>query len=197
MANEDNITRKQEPPKKQEGPGVQKNDKGPEGRIQTTPVQAYGKSDTPPALASNAGDTADKAPACAPFVPPANPGGVPSGDMITPVKLWQPDSELKGNVKSYVPEQGCEPTERAFLVALRTNQPPLKLQANDPAEFTSYLNTTSLAWVNCRVKDLETDAAGVAVSLGFGANLVESLLKNRHSGYEDQESILGHDASCN
>ena len=147
MANEDNIARKQESPKNQGTPGAPKNGKGPEGGIQTTPIQVYGKSDAAPVQAGDAGEKADKAPACAPFTPPPNPPGL--GATITPVKLWQPDSELKGNVKSYVPEQGCEPTERAFLVALRTNQPPLKLQANDPAEFTSYLNTTSLAWVNC------------------------------------------------
>ncbi len=94
-------------------------------------------------------------------------------------------------VKPYTADQVCEPPARTFMVALRPNQPPLKLQADDPAEFVPYLKTTSLAWVNCRVGDLATEAPAVASSLGFSTGLVESLLQSRHSGYEDRESEMG------
>ena len=94
-------------------------------------------------------------------------------------------------VKPYTTDQVCEPPARTFMVALRPNQPPLKLQANDPAEFVPYLKTTSLAWVNCRVSDLEKEGPAVAASLGFSTSLVESLLQNRHSGYDDREIELG------
>jgi magnesium transporter len=187
----------QNPPKKQQSSaGLDKSvgqtrNKEPDGKAPITPVQVYKAVDMPPPELAKANEQNSKAPVCEPFAPAQNVSDSTVGGMITPVKLWQPDSDLKGNVKPYVPEQGCEPAERAFMVALRTNQPPLKLQANDPAEFMPYLNTTSLAWVNCRVKNLESEASGVAVSLGFSSNLVEALLKNRHSGYEDQESLLG------
>jgi magnesium transporter len=104
------------------------------------------------------------------------------------------DKVEKGAVtglKTYSTDQVCEPPARTFMVALRPNQPPLKLQADNPAEFVPYLKTTSLAWVNCRVGDLEAEAPGVAASLGFSTSLVESLLQNRHSGYDDRENELG------
>jgi magnesium transporter len=94
-------------------------------------------------------------------------------------------------VRPYTADQACETPARTFMVALRPNQPPLKLQADDPLEFVPYLKTTSLAWVNCRVGDLGKEAPAVAASLGFSTGLVESLLQFRHSGYEDRESELG------
>jgi len=191
MAEEKSDAVKPETPRSQDAGAGKKGGNGSAGKGQFTAAHLLGN----PAVQKTAKvDTAandGKAPACEPFIPPPGAGPGQPGNLITPVKLWQPESELKGNVKTYVPEQGCEPTDRAFIVALRPNQPPLKLQANDPAEFTSYLSTTSLAWVNCRVKNLEEDAAGVAFSLGFSPSLVDSLLKNRHSGYDDQETMLG------
>lgn len=145
----------------------------------------------PPLDPASAYAAAEDAPVCEPYkkTPAAEDAVAPDG--MTPVKLWHPEVELKGNVKPYAPEQSCDPTERAFMVAVRANQPPLKLQANDPAEFMPYLATTSIAWVNCRVPDLHKDAAQVAASLGFKSNIVENLLKNRHAGYEDRENEMG------
>jgi magnesium transporter len=119
---------------------------------------------------------------------PSN-NGIPATGQVC-----QPFEDVVGTspgVKPYSPDQPCETPERTFMVALRPNQPPLKLQADDPAEFVPHLKTTSLAWVNCMVKDLDADAATVAASLGFSSNIVESLLKNRHAGYEDRETELG------
>ena len=109
-------------------------------------------------------------------------------------RACQPFEQLPGasqEVKPGAPDQICETPARTFMVALRPNQPPLKLQAEDPGDFVPHLKTTSLAWVNCRVRDLEKDAAGVAASLGFSSGIVESLLSNRYAGYEDRETELG------
>ena len=191
MSDADRSTNKPESSKKQEDLTAQKNGQLIQDKRPITPTEAYAKAEPSSTPRQDTVDAGGNAGGCAPSVPPNAPGGTPTGGAITPGKLWHPDTELNGNVKSYFPEQGCEPTEKAFIVALRPNQPPLKLQANNPAEFTPHLTATSLAWVNCRVKDLETDAAGVAVSLGFSSSIVEALLKNRHSGYEDLEDQLG------
>ncbi len=84
-----------------------------------------------------------------------------------------------------------EPQARAFCVALRQYQAPLKLQGEDPGEFVPQLKNTTLAWVNCRVKDMDKEAIEVAGSFGFSSNLVEGLLNSRHSGYEDRETEMG------
>jgi len=127
----------------------------------------------------------------APGTPPPAPqnGNGANGKPCAPFDRVEKGATT--GVKPYSPDQVCEPPARTFMVALRPNQPPLKLQADDPAEFVPYLKTTSLAWVNCRVGDLEKEAPAVAASLGFSTSIVESLLQNRHSGYEDRESELG------
>ena len=180
---------KTEKPAKAEAPARTETPAKAEAPATPVKAQAPAKAETP--AKAEAPAKGENVPVCEPFTATQATGTGLSPDQMTAVRLWQPDTGLKGNVKAYVPEQGCEPIERAFLVALRPNQPPLKLQANDPAEFTNYLGTTSLAWVNCRVKNLDEDAAGVAFSLGFSPSLVDSLLKNRHSGYDDQETMVG------
>lgn len=97
----------------------------------------------------------------------------------------------ESRMRPYYPDTVCESALRSFMVALRPFQAPLKLQADDPTEFMPLLKDTSLAWINFRVKDLDRDAPGVAKSLGFSPAMVESILKNRHSGYEDRENELG------
>jgi len=151
------------------------------------PATAPAKSDAPPerktgtekAISPPAAQAAAQI-ASQPAAPPALP---PSPQVTPPVP---------GAVRPYTPDTpACEPPLRAFMVALRPNQPPLKLQADNPADLKPHLEGTNLAWVNCRVKDLENEAAVVAKSLGFNENLVESLLKNRNAGYEDREYEMG------
>ena len=110
----------------------------------------------------------------APAAPVPKNGNGAAGKVCVPF-----DKVEKGTVtvvKPYSTDTVCEPPARTFMVALRPNQPPLKLQADNPAEFVPYLKTTSLAWVNCRVSDLEKEAPAMAASLGFSTSLVESLL---------------------
>jgi magnesium transporter len=119
---------------------------------------------------------------------PAGNGGPANGQTCQPFEKVNGPST---GVKPFSSEQTCETQASTFIIALRPNQPPLKLQADNPVEFMSYLKTTSLAWVNCRVKDLDSDAAAAASALGFSPSIVEALLKNRYAGYEDRETELG------
>jgi|GEM_PF-212097 len=121
--------------------------------------------------------------------PQARPVIGPDGKPCVPFD--GSDRPPAAGVRPFSPDQVCEPPTRAFMVAVRPNQPPLKVQADSPTEFVPYLKTTSLAWVNSRVGDLERDAPAVAASLGFSTALVGSLLQNRYSGYEDRENELG------
>jgi magnesium transporter len=97
----------------------------------------------------------------------------------------------ESRVRPYYPDQVCESALQSFMVALRPYQAPLKLQADDPTEFIPFLKDTTLAWINYRVSDLDKEAPKVAKSLGFNPQMVESILKNRHSGYEDRETEMG------
>jgi magnesium transporter len=185
---DDNVKpdKKNEPAPKSEGTGKGAKD----GKEPCEPFPVA--SELPKALQATpakgeapAGNKAEPEKAQAP-----SPTQAPSPPASQPAP--QPMPTTTGTVKPYTPDiPACEPPLRAFMVALRPNQPPLKLQADNPADLKPHLEGTNLAWVNCRVKDLEKDAVIVAKSLGFNGNLVESLLMNRNAGYEDHEFEMG------
>jgi magnesium transporter len=137
---------------------------------------------------------------CDPFVKVSDlkePDGEAGGTGKTPAegdkskKASDEPPTADSRVRPYYPDQVCESALRSFMVALRPYQAPLKLQADDPVEFLPFLKDTTLAWINFRVKDLDRDAPAVAKSLGFNAAMVEAIVKNKHSGYEDHENEMG------
>ena len=131
-----------------------------------------------------------------PVVPPApvaeaEPLKTEKGKKDKGKKPQTTPEPTESRLRPYHPDAVCESAMRTFCIALRPFQAPLKLQADDPSEFLPYLKDATLAWINYRVKDLHKDAVKAAKTLGFNVAMVESLLKNRHSGYEDRENELG------
>jgi len=53
------------------------------------------------------------------------------------------------------------------------------------------LQSSSIAWINFAVADLEKDGTEVAAKLGFSDTMVSSLVKGFYSNYEDREVELG------
>ncbi len=80
---------------------------------------------------------------------------------------------------------------RAVCVALPSGQKPVKLQGNNPSDFRNLLQSSSIAWINFAVADLDKDGTDVAAKLGFSDTIVSSLLKGFYSNYEDREVELG------
>lgn len=76
-------------------------------------------------------------------------------------------------------------------MALPSGQKPVKLQGSNPSEFLSLLQSSSIAWINFAVTDLEKEGTDVAAKLGFSDTIVSSLLKGFYSNYEDREVELG------
>jgi magnesium transporter len=137
---------------------------------------------------------------CTPFVhvsevkpteAPTEKEKVASKEDKEPSKKDKEEPVKESRVRPYYPDQVCESALQSFMVALRPFQAPLKLQADDPTEFIPFLKDTTLAWINYRVDNLHTEAPKVAKSLGFSPQMVEAILKNRHSGYEDRETEMG------
>ncbi len=112
-------------------------------------------------------------------------------DDKAPTAAKEEEPVKESRVRPYYPDQVCESALQSFMVALRPFQAPLKLRADDPTDFIPFLKDTNLAWINYRVNDLDKEAPKVAKSLGFNPQMVEAILQNRHSGYEDRETEMG------
>jgi len=79
----------------------------------------------------------------------------------------------------------------AFCVAVLNDGSTVKVQDSLLSNFTSTLDTASLAWIDFTVSVLEKEGTAAATALGFSSSLVRTLLTNRYSGYEDLETELG------
>ena len=79
---------------------------------------------------------------------------------------------------------------RGVCVALPHDGKPIRVLGDSPSEFISTLQTSSLAWVNFAVQDLEKDGTEVAVKLGFSASLVPTVLKGYYAAFEDRDTEL-------
>ena len=86
--------------------------------------------------------------------------------------------------------EGAQPVS-AFCVAVLNDGSTVKVQGSSLSDFTLTLDKASLAWVDFTVSMLERDGSAAATALGFSPSLVQTLLTNRYSGYEDLETELG------
>jgi magnesium transporter len=86
-----------------------------------------------------------------------------------------------------VPE--AAPAE-GFIVALRGAR-AIRVDATDPGEFLTPLAGADLAWVNVEVEDLAREGTQTATALGFQPDLVETLLRQAGSAYDDRETEMG------
>jgi magnesium transporter len=81
---------------------------------------------------------------------------------------------------------------RGICVALPHNGKPIKLMGDSPKDFLPVLQDSStFAWINFSLADLEKEGTDMSAKLGFSDSLVPALLNNYHSNYEDREIELG------
>ncbi len=89
------------------------------------------------------------------------------------------------------PPNGAAVKPRGICVALPKGGKPIKLMGDNPSDFLPLLQSSTFAWINFSLSDLEKDGTDVSAKLGFSDSLVPSLLGNYHSNYEDREIELG------
>ncbi|MBI2654145.1 magnesium transporter CorA [Candidatus Woesearchaeota archaeon] len=77
-----------------------------------------------------------------------------------------------------------------FCVAMLKNGSTVKLEG-EVKEFLQTIKDSDFAWVNVQVGDLEKDGREVASMLGFNPMIIDELVKQRFSGYEDHTTELG------
>lgn len=81
--------------------------------------------------------------------------------------------------------------EKGFCVTQAKDGTTEEMESRDVSDFLQKAGTCSVAWVDYIVSDFNTEAVKTAVALGFSESLVSTLLKNKHSGYEDLDTELG------
>jgi magnesium transporter len=79
---------------------------------------------------------------------------------------------------------------RAVCVSLPDVGKPVRVIGNNPSEFISTLQSSTLAWINFSVDDLEKDGPDIAVKLGFSASLVPAVMKGYYASFEDRETEM-------
>jgi len=79
----------------------------------------------------------------------------------------------------------------AICVAIPHDGKPIKIHGTTPQEFISTLQKSAVAWINFTVSDIEKEGTDIAMKLGFGANLVSTLLKGYYASLEDYDTEMG------
>ena len=88
--------------------------------------------------------------------------------------------------------EACQPKPpRAICVALPHAGKPVRILGDSPTEFISTLHSSTLAWINFTVCDLEKEGSEIATLLGFSASLVPEVVKGYHANFIDGETELG------
>lgn len=88
-------------------------------------------------------------------------------------------------------EANGEARKRAVGVVLPLDGRPSKLQVDHPSEVLPFLQRSALTWVNFTCRDLESEGAAIAASLGFSGSLVPALLRGYVSAFDDRDYELG------
>jgi len=81
--------------------------------------------------------------------------------------------------------------EKGFCVAQQKDGTTEEMESRDVRDFLQKAGTCSVAWVDYIVDDIDSEALAIASALGFSEGLVSTLLKNKHSGYEDLDTEMG------
>ena len=77
-----------------------------------------------------------------------------------------------------------------FCVAMLKNGNNVKIEGK-AEEFLATIKECDFAWINVQVDDLQEDGKNIASQLGFNPSLIDELVKQRFSGYEDLTTELG------
>jgi len=79
---------------------------------------------------------------------------------------------------------------RAVCVALPHVGKPVRVLGNNVSEFISTLQTSTMAWINFTVDDLEKDGSEIAVRLGFSDSLIPAVMKGYYASFEDRDKEM-------
>ncbi len=108
------------------------------------------------------------------------------GNAESGPRMGSPDAKANGQ------EEECKAKAyKGICVALPHKGRPVKIFGNAPSEFISTLHDSSLGWVNFTADDLGKDGTEIAVSLGFSASMVQTLLKGYYASFEDRDTEMG------
>lgn len=110
-------------------------------------------------------------------------------DAITKGSI-SPSSESTLGSCAIVDETKKAKSPRAICVSLPNVGKPVRVVGNNPSEFISTLQNSTLAWINFSVDDLEKDGSDIAVKLGFSTSLVSAALKGYYASFEDRETEM-------
>ncbi|MBI2656372.1 magnesium transporter CorA [Candidatus Woesearchaeota archaeon] len=77
-----------------------------------------------------------------------------------------------------------------FCVAMLKNGSTVKIEGK-AEEFLSTIKESDFAWVNVQVNNFEEEGSKVASLLGFNPSIVNELVAQRFSGYDDHTTELG------
>ena len=89
-----------------------------------------------------------------------------------------------------VPAAAPATSYEGFMVAV-TSGKPIRQDAPRIHDLVRGLHAADVAWLNFEVDDLERDAQRIASVLGFSSTLVETLVREELSEYEDRDTELG------
>jgi len=87
-------------------------------------------------------------------------------------------------------DNGLALEEKGYCAVLQNGETSHK-ESRNISDFCSLVDTASLAWIDYIIEDLANEAPKVATTLGFSDSLIEHLLKEKRSGYEDFGNELG------
>jgi len=77
-----------------------------------------------------------------------------------------------------------------FCVAMQKNGNTVKLEGKVDG-FLKTIKSSDFSWVNVQVDDLKEDGKKVASQLGFNTSIIDELVAQRFSGYDDHNTQLG------
>src|SRR3989338_148122 len=81
-------------------------------------------------------------------------------------------------------------TSPTFCVAMLKNGSTVKIEGK-PEEFLQTIKDADFAWINVQVEDLKEEGKKVASMLGFNQAIIDELVSQRFSGYDDHTTELG------
>ncbi|MFH1257638.1 MAG: CorA family divalent cation transporter [Candidatus Micrarchaeota archaeon] len=87
-------------------------------------------------------------------------------------------------------ENGGTLDKRFFYVA-QMGSIQTQACADLPDEFMPKINEAKVAWLDYLVDSIDNESEKIAEKFGFSKRLVQQLLKNRKSGYEDYDTEMG------
>jgi len=82
-------------------------------------------------------------------------------------------------------------TKKAYYVSLSTEGVPKRVESDDITDVLKLLHEDSLEWMDFALTDINAESVTIATALGFSSHLLTTILSNRFSAYEDNETELG------